>query len=70
MIIVHSADLSNAIKSFSTAQQWTYRLYKEFNLQVSLMIKTESVESLTAILLVRVGKIVRLRAGTLHDGFK
>eukprot|EP00730_Choanoeca_flexa_P005545 TRINITY_DN11971_c0_g1_i1.p1 TRINITY_DN11971_c0_g1~~TRINITY_DN11971_c0_g1_i1.p1 ORF type:complete len:649 (+),score=133.41 TRINITY_DN11971_c0_g1_i1:44-1990(+) len=36
VVIVHSADLYNAIKPFASSQRWTTRLYKEFNLQCDL----------------------------------
>ena len=37
VVIVHSADLYNAFKPFASSQRWTQRLYREFNLQVSMM---------------------------------
>ena len=37
VVLVHSADLYNTIKPFASSQRWTQRLYREFNLQVSMM---------------------------------
>eukprot|EP00730_Choanoeca_flexa_P001487 TRINITY_DN10656_c0_g1_i1.p1 TRINITY_DN10656_c0_g1~~TRINITY_DN10656_c0_g1_i1.p1 ORF type:complete len:605 (+),score=151.11 TRINITY_DN10656_c0_g1_i1:261-1817(+) len=33
VVLVHAADLYNAVKPFSSAKRWTTRLYKEFNFQ-------------------------------------
>ena len=40
VVIVHSADLYNAFKPFASSQRWTQRLYREFNLQVSMLWRT------------------------------